>query len=857
MSDDSSNNEKHLVVTGSSAGGIEALSTLVASLPADFPAPIVVAQHLDPKVASSLAQILQRHTALPVKSIEEAEQLVPGQIFVVPSNKHVAVTDSKVTVSVKGPPGARPSVDLLFASAAQTFGDRLIAIVLSGMGSDGALGARAVKKQGGTVIIQDPETSLYPSMPLALPRTAVDIVARTETIGPLLKDLIEGVYAPTDLEEDAIRGLLQNVRDESGIDFSNYKRSTITRRLSRMMASSGFHEVGDYIEYLKRTPEARQRLVSGFLIKVTEFFRDAEVFDELRATVLPTLIDEARSNRRELRIWSAGCATGEEAYSLAIMIAELTAGNRVPTRIFATDIDADAVSFARHGVYTGDAVDPLGDELLQKYFTPRDGTFEVTKAIRSMVVFGQHDLGQRAPFPRVDLTLCRNVLIYFTKELQQRALHLFAYSLRPGGYLALGKSETATPLPEYFEPVQSSVKLYRRRGDRVRMPLPDVRSASVSPRLGRQPLPNFMHAPADRIPARSSTAEQLGNHLLRSPFGLTIIDRHYDIRAMNNAARDLFNIRTVGSGEDLLHLLAPAASTKLRTLIDATFRNERTDVAGLELAIRGDIGEDRFVRIWSIAGEHSGTGIPQTIALLAIDATAEVKQRGDLEKEAGGLRRAVEEMTVERMDLLTRQRAVIDANSELSEFNTELLANNERLTANVEDAESSTEEIETLNEEMQATNEELETLNEELQATIEELNTTNDELEARAVELEHAAVVRESERQVSEVRRDELAGVLDAIPDAICYFDQDGGVAFANQAYRDFAARMAEGTASISFEGHKVDLAEVAERLTRRPTVDLEINVRGVEHAPRAVKAKAVRREAGRGLLVIYNSSTA
>jgi two-component system, chemotaxis family, CheB/CheR fusion protein len=855
MTDETFDGGDHLVVTGSSAGGIEALTMLVGSLPRDFPAPVVIAQHLDPNAQSVLPQILARHTTLPVKLIEKKEPLRPGNIYVVPANKHVSVTDHEVTVSTTGPSGLRPSVDLLFNTAASTFEDRLIAVILSGMGSDGAVGARMVKKHGGTVIIQDPETSLYPSMPMALPRTSVDIVARAENIGPLLKDLISGTYLPSESEEQAaVRDLLRQVRDSSGIDFSNYKRSTILRRLSRLMASTGCETLTQYLEYLKKNPEAYQRLISGFLIKVTEFFRDPEVFDELRRVVLPGLAAEARAHNRELRLWSAGCATGEEAYTLAILIAELLSdGEPIPARIFATDIDGDAIGFARHGMYSSDVLEGMEDSLIERYFTPLDGAYEVKKHIRSMVVFGQHDLGQRAPFPRVDLALCRNVLIYFTKELQQRALHLFAYSLRPGGFLALGKSETATPLPDYFEPVQSTVKLYRRRGDRVPLMVSETKSAYVLPRPYRAVMPSFTHLPSLQTQARSTAAEQLGTHLMRAPIGLAVIDRRYDIRLINNAGRDMFNIRTVGVGEDLLHLLPPDASATLRPIIDGTFKNELIDTVGTELTIRGDAGDDRFLRIWAFHGERTESGVAQTASLLAIDVTAEVNLQRGLERSSTRQQKAIDEMSSEKTELLARQRALIEANSELSRANADLLANNERLILSVEEAESSTEEIETLNEEMQATNEELETLNEELQATIEELNTTNDELEARTIELQSAAVSREAERQISEARREELTGVLDAIPDAICYFEKSGAIGFSNQTYRDFAERIEKGKASMSIDGRKVDLAAIARRLETTSPISLDIALADVAAKSAPLKGAAVRREGGRGLLVIYS----
>ena len=252
------------------------------------------------------------------------------------------------------------------------------------------------------------------------------------------------------------------------------------RRLQRRMAAAGAATLPDYRRYMERHPEELQRLVASFLIKVTEFFRDPELFTYLRDRVLPGLISEARE-RGELRIWSAGCATGEEAYTLAMLVADLLGedAEELPVRIFATDIASDAVEFARRGVYTQAALEGLPADFVERHFTPVDGAFEVRKQVRSLVVFGEHDLGNRAPFPRIDLVLCRNVLIYFTPELQRRALQLFAFSLRQGGYLALGKAETVSPLPEFFSVEQPRLKIFRRAG--APAPIPVGRVLSIGP----------------------------------------------------------------------------------------------------------------------------------------------------------------------------------------------------------------------------------------------------------------------------------------------------------------------------------------------------------------------------------------
>src|SRR4051812_28368872 len=382
-----------LIVIGSSAGGVQALPTLLASLAPDFPAPIVIAQHLDPARESHLREILSRSSALPVRTAVENEPLQAGTVYVVPANRHVEITDHSVGLRTEGGSRPIPSVDLLLSSAAETFGERLYAVILTGLGSDGADGARAVKELGGTVIIQNPETATYPGMPLSLAPTNVDIVANLEAIGPLLYDLVTGAYVPPAPDADRhMRNLLEQVRARSGIDFTNYRQPTILRRLQRRMADTGRDKLPDYSRYIQRHPDEYQRLVNSVLIKVTDFFRDTDLFDYLRDHILPELLEEARRNQQQLRIWSAGCATGEEAYSLAILLAELLGSelDQLHVRIFATDLDNEAGAFARRGIYPPSALKNMSAELQERYFISLDGGYEIRKPIRSLVVFGQH-----------------------------------------------------------------------------------------------------------------------------------------------------------------------------------------------------------------------------------------------------------------------------------------------------------------------------------------------------------------------------------------------------------------------------------------------------------------------------------
>ncbi len=410
-----------LVVIGSSAGGVEALSVLVSTLPGDFPAPVVLAQHLDPSRPSNLDAILKRRTMLHVEVINTSSALEPGKIYVVPSDRNVSINNHRVEVREDHNKRPHPSVDMLLSSAAKAFGDHLIAVILTGSGSDGAAGAVDVKNAGGTVIVQDPQTARYPSMPLALPPTVVDFEAAIDRIGPLLYDLLNGVSIPPSeaKTEDVQRSILEQVGRQASLDFGQYKSSTILRRIGRRMAVNHISTMQDYLEYLRTYPEEVGELVKAFLINVTQFFRDPNAFAYLKSEILPKLIAQARSGDRLLRFWTAGCASGEEPYSLAMLITDLlgTEIHEWSVKIFATDLDEAAINFARRGLYAENLVKGVPDEYRDRFFEHADHGFRISKTLRQMIIFGQQDLSRSAPFPHIDLVMCRNVLIYFTAEL--------------------------------------------------------------------------------------------------------------------------------------------------------------------------------------------------------------------------------------------------------------------------------------------------------------------------------------------------------------------------------------------------------------------------------------------------------
>jgi two-component system CheB/CheR fusion protein len=739
---------EELVVVGSSAGGIEALSVLVSTLPANFPAPIVLAQHLDPNRPSNLSMILERRTGLSIVVVSEHTPLESGKIYVVPANRHVRIRDGHVELEADHGDRPRPSVDLLLSSAAKVYGERLIAVILTGSGSDGAAGAVDVKNSGGTVIIQNPQTAHYPSMPLALPPTGVDHVAELEQIGPLLYDILKGVVLPEPKEkaEDALRDILSQVSRQTNIDFRPYKPSTILRRISRRMAVTHNHTIRDYEQFLEAHPEEVGELVMAFLIKVTEFFRDGDAFNYLRDYVLPRLIERGRENGRVLRCWSAGCATGEEPYSLALLIADHL-GGELPEwsiKIFATDLDESAISYARRGVYPRNVLNNLPDEYRARFFEPIEQGFRISKALRQMVIFGQQDLSRGAPFPRIDLVICRNLLIYFKPELQQHVLDLFAYSLHQvNGYLFLGKAETARPSKATFEMSDKRWKVYRCISGPTTVPslqgtsqmnnIPERRGgrrAQAEKQLDQE----FATAQLETGPLRWFN-EQVLRFL---PLGVALIDRGYRIITLNSVARRLLGIRDAGHDQDFLHAVRGLPYTLVRNAIDTVLR-ERTSVTLSDLELDSSAGGNGRYLMLTIAMLQGESGTGDLVMISVNDITDQVQTRRRLEAVQAEQKQLVDELSA-------ANRRLSDMNQELQDANEELQAANEEMMLTQEELQATNEEFEATNEELQATNEELETNNEELQATNEELETTNEELTARTGELQELARMLESDR---------------------------------------------------------------------------------------------------------------
>ncbi len=791
-----------LVVVGSSAGGIEALSKLVASLPNPFQVPLVIAQHLDPKRLSHLAEILRRHTSLSVVSVDVQELLKPGTIYVVPSNHHVEITDHDVTLLPDGDGRPTPSVNLLLSSAAEVYGEKLIAVILTGTGTDGTAGARIVHEREGTVIIQNPATAAYPGMPQSIAPETVDFVADLSNIGSILGDLISGkpiISSKIDIKSE-LGPFLAQVREQTEIDFSTYKPATLIRRLQRRLVATDSPDLASYGRYLQVNPSEYEHLVADFLIKVTEFMRDADLFSYLQTQVLPKIIEHSRlHNDKELRFWSAGCATGEEAYSLAILLSELLGPELAEfnIKIFATDLDSEAIAFARKGFYSTKALANLPPGIVERYFVTNSAKsgYEVKKQVRSLVVFGENDLGQRAPFPRIDMVLCRNVLIYFNRALQEHALQLFAFALRDEGYLVLGRAETVSPLTEFFEVLEPQQRVYQRQGVR-----------RLNPPFGLQNvIPTPTSTPKNGHQARKSTAlverslfqmqeEARANRgardnlLLKLPVGVVVVDAHFDIQEINSAARRLLSIHTVAIGEDFIHLSQNIPPRELSAAITRTIREDSVsslnpvevphlitgEATFLQLSCYPHPGLDHLTEENHTGGGEGGEQAKkgEYVLIIITDLTKQIVAQRELRQDNSQQAKLVAELsqriaTLERInaELQKSNQELHQTNSALSEtklieitsLNQELKRLNDEQTEAKhqlqEVVQAHTHQMQGLveaNQELLAANEEVTTQNaalrtdneeyllhtEEAQAAIEEADTLNEEMQATNEELE-------------------------------------------------------------------------------------------------------------------------
>ncbi|HXW13469.1 MAG TPA: chemotaxis protein CheB, partial [Terriglobia bacterium] len=490
-----------IVGIGASAGGLEAFTQLLAGLPRKSGMAFVLVQHLAPKHESALRELLSRATEIPVSEVVNGMAVQPDHVYVIPPNVNMGILNGYLHLMPRAPAQPHLPINFFLTSLAEELGNRAIGVILSGTASDGSLGMKAIKAEGGITFAQDLKSARYNDMPRnAIATGCIDFVLPPDAIARELIQIVRHPYVRQTPEKDEsseegdneLRKVFALLRTATGVDFSQYKLTTIKRRIRRRMLLHKNQTLNDYVDFLQKSREELEALFQDILIHVTGFFRDPEVFEALKASVFPNLFKN-RPNGAPLRIWVPGCSTGEEVYSVAICLLEALgeATKTEDVQIFATDISEVALEKARAGVYLEAITSEVSPERLRRFFVNTKQGFQINKGIRDMCVFARQDISKDPPFSRLDLISCRNLLIYFGAELQKRVIPIFHYALKPHGYLLLGSAETIGSFSKYFSILDKKHKIYEKRpmAGRVAFELPHGEPILESDRLGKKLLP--------------------------------------------------------------------------------------------------------------------------------------------------------------------------------------------------------------------------------------------------------------------------------------------------------------------------------------------------------------------------------
>ena len=689
--------ERNFIVgIGASAGGLEALSDLIGVLPDDLGVPYIVVQHLSPTHRSMMVPLLARETAMLVKDAEDSEIPLPNVIYVTPANWNIILKDGVMRLLVPGKTVLpKPSATALFNSLAEEKGEDAIGVILSGTGSDGAAGIAAIKAAGGFTFAQDPEAAKYSGMPQAAISTGcVEWVLPCRGIAEEISAIARahGLINRATKQENApatMKGLLQMVYKSCKIDFSGYKEATLSRRVERRMAANRLNNLAAYYDYCSKNPDELSKLSKDILISVTAFFRDRNSFEGLRKTLAEIIAEKQPGD--EIRIWVPGCATGEEAYSIAILLSELLGGklNDFRIQIFATDIDMDAMAVGRKGIYSESSLGEVSSETTARYFTKKSDHYEIARPIRDMVVFARQDLVLDPPFLRLDLVSCRNLLIYFQPLLQTRVLSIFHFALRPSAYLFLGKSESIVHQDNLFAPLSKEARIFKRVAAKDQIiPIPLYSSQDAG--AGAKPPITI----ADRAQRKQENRLQKALSEIYAPPSV-LIYKNMDV------------VEVHGDMQPFLHFPAGKLELNLSQLLRREWRTEvQTLIHHADLKHTIAMGRIRPVK------NRSGHSVK--IEVHPVQSRDDQKQF------------LISFISLSSLEGDTQVPDQPQVNN--SELEDELIATREHLQTVIEELETSNEELQALNEEMQAANEELQSSNEELEASNEELQSTNEEL---------------------------------------------------------------------------------------------------------------------------------
>jgi two-component system CheB/CheR fusion protein len=714
---------------GASAGGLEPLQAFFRELPTDTGAAYVVITHQKAGRVSLLPELLGRETEMPVHEAAEGMHVRPNTVYVGTDQGTMEIADGELRFGVDEPtPAVGKAIDRFLRSLAADCEELAACVILSGAGSDGTVGAREIKGTGGLVMAQEPTSAKYASMPSSVQSTGLaDFILPPDQLPaklaeylqePFVGRAVKAVAAPR-LSPEAVRRVLVALRGQTGQDFTGYKESTMSRRIERRMAVQRIEKPVDYAALLRESRHEAIALVRELLISVTRFFRDPAAFEALANCAIPEML-AGRDDGYVIRVWVPGCATGEEAYSVAILLYEQMQRLGKPHRVqvFATDLDERAIEHARAGFYPQGIADDVSAERLERYFTPADGGYRIEKDIREMMVFAVQNLIKDPPFMRLDLLICRNVLIYLQPELQKKILPVFHYALRPGGVLFLGSSESLAGQDELFESLDGRWKILRRSE------LPSGKHPSLELPVLRGDKPKGERTTKKRPPGAARTAETLQRAILsRFAPPSVVVDGQGQVVYIQGRTGLYLEPPEGSPSADLLKMCREGLASSLASAL----RNVRSS---------GQSTRRHRVRVRS-NGDYSEVDL--TVApleddqalrdMLLVTFTPSKALPGTPEQDASSTDTEADDdrQQLERELLYTRE-SLQSTVEELETANEELQSSNEELQSTNEELQSANEELETSKEEMQALNEELKTVNDELEAKVEDLARANDDM---------------------------------------------------------------------------------------------------------------------------------
>ncbi|MEX2633453.1 MAG: CheR family methyltransferase, partial [Balneolales bacterium] len=696
-----SNNDLVIVAIGSSAGGLDALSKLLSNLPEEMQnVAFVIAQYHSPTHESHLVDLLSKKTSIPVLPVSDGTAIMPGHIYVTPRDREVTLEkDTFVLAQQSASSGPKPSIDHLFRSLAAGRDINIIGIVLSGSSEDGAEGIRAIKQADGYTIAQEPQTAEYDRMPIAVIDSGfVDYVLTPEEMGEQINEMADDLLR---LNNHLVKNVAKNeVLDEifellskrTQTSFENYKPSTIYRRLHKRLAKLNVHSFEEYLALVKKKPSEMDALFDTILIGVTAFFRDRESFEQLEKQLKKLITSKAKGD--SIRVWVPGCSSGEEAYSIAIILHRLLKGNisRYNIQIFATDIDERGLAAGRRGVYSEEALKEVDPAIVHNYFTKKGSEYAVNKSVRSLVLFSKHDVTVHPPFLRLDLISCRNLFIYFGNGLQKQILPIFHYALNADGYLFMGKAETVGTFTDLFAVVDARHKLYKRKkGNRVNA----LRFGNFKPhRFGK------FKAPGET--KDTSITGMVKDTLYKAyPHPYVVINEDHNILKTKGDVHHFLRLPEGDMNTNIFRMTHDSLQIDLRTIVSEVAK-EKTFAASKVREVVMD-GQTWNVRL-----------------------TAQPIVDGRMDKKLYLVSFEKQQPEVKTV----HKNPVSDgAHERVVELEQELSATKENMQRYIEDLETANEELQSLNEEMQSTGEELHTSNEELESTNEELQSSYDEIQ--------------------------------------------------------------------------------------------------------------------------------